>query len=116
MPVPIEFSTEYVEANSPEDAQLFRPFLRSREPFRSLFENNPWLLPPDLSEPLPWGTGRYWDTTVARKHPYWKRIDLPVATKDIHRLREDFARWGYCLIEDALSPEQCRAFGSVCRR
>jgi hypothetical protein len=36
-----------------------------------MHRNNPWLAPPDMREPLEWGTGRYWDTTVARKHPYW---------------------------------------------
>ena len=61
MKVPVEFTTEYVESNSSNEQQLFRDFLRSGEPFRSIMENNPWLMPPDIKKPLEWGTGRYWD-------------------------------------------------------
>merc|ERR1712080_605412 len=52
------------------------------------------------------GRGFFYDTTVARKHPYWKHRDLPQPTKDISRMRRDIEDWGYCLIEDALSKEQ----------
>ena len=48
MKVPIEFTEEYVEENSPHDQQIYRDFLRSGEPFRSIFKNNPWLMPPDI--------------------------------------------------------------------
>ena len=57
MKVPIEFTEEYVEENSPDDQQIYRDFLRSGEPFRSIFKNNPWLMPPDIKKPLEWGTG-----------------------------------------------------------
>ena len=110
MKVPIEFTEEYVEENSPHDQQIYRDFLRSGEPFRSIFENNPWLMPPDIKKPLEWGTGMYWDTTVARKHDYWKEFDLPKATKDIKQMRKDIKEWGFCLIEDAMSKEQCDRF------
>ena len=110
MKVPIEFTEEYVEENSPDDQQIYRDFLRSGEPFRSIFENNPWLMPPDIKKPLEWGTGMYWDTTVGRKHDYWKEFDLPKATKDIKQMRRDIKEWGFCLIEDAMSKEQCDRF------
>ena len=110
MKVPIEFTEEYVEENSPHDQQIYRDFLRSGEPFRSIFKNNPWLMPPDIKKPLEWGTGMYWDTTVGRKHDYWKEFDLPKATKDIKQMRRDIKEWGFCLIEDAMSKEQCDRF------
>ena len=46
---------------------------------------------------------------MARKHPYWKAVDLPLPTKDLGQLREDFYRWGYCLVEDGTSPQQTAA-------
>ena len=110
MKVPVEFTEEYVEENSPQDQQIYRDFLRSGEPFRSIFKNNPWLMPPDIKKPLEWGKGMYWDTTVARKHDYWKEFDLPKATKDIKQMRRDIKEWGFCLIEDAMSKEQCDRF------
>jgi hypothetical protein len=110
MKVPIEFTEEYVEENSPHDQQIYRDFLRSGEPFRSIFKNNPWLMPPDIKKVFEWGKGMYWDTTVARKHDYWKEFDLPKATKDIKKMRRDIKEWGFCLIEDAMSKEQCDRF------
>ena len=110
MKVPIEFTEEYVEENSPDDQQIYRDFLSSGEPFRSIFKNNPWLMPPDIKKPLEWGTGMYWDTTVGRKHDYWKEFDLPKATKDIKQMRRDIKEWGFCLIEDAMSKDQCDRF------
>ena len=110
MAVPNEFTQQAVQARSPLDKQLYTDFLRSREPFNSMFESNPWLLPPDLKQPLEWGTGRYWDTTVARKHDYWKKFDLPVATKDIDQMRHDLREWGFCLVEDGMSEAQCDRF------
>lgn len=110
MTTPIEFTGEYVKAHSPEEDLLYAGFFNSGEPFRSMMKNNPWLRPPDVSKPLPWDTKRYWDTTVARKHPYWSGIKLPAPSKDIRTLREDLRAWGYCLIEDGLSEAQCEAF------
>ncbi len=72
MSIPHEFTAEAVRDLSQDGDRLYLGFLRSGEPFRSMFEANPWLIPPDMSKPLECGTGRYWDTTVARKHDYWK--------------------------------------------
>ena len=58
MSLPIEFTSDHIAANSPQDAHLFRTSLRNSEPFKSLIENNPWLQPPDLKQPLGWGEGR----------------------------------------------------------
>ena len=110
MKEPIEFTTEHIADNSAKEDFIFRDFLSTKEPYESLYKNNPWMVPPDFRKPLEWGTGGYWDTTVARKHEYWKKFDLPEATKDIHQMRRDFKQWGFCLIEDAMSYEQCRAF------
>ena len=110
MSLPIEFTPDHIDANSPQEAHLFRGFLRSGEPFKSLIANNPWLQPPDLKQPLGWGEGQYWDTTVARKHNYWKDKNLPIATRDIHQMRRDFNEWGYCLIAEGLSRDQCNLF------
>ena len=62
--------------------------------------------PPKTGERLLWGEGKYYDTTVARKHTYWKDLSLPKPEKDIAQLRQDFHEWGYCLVEDGLSVEQ----------
>ena len=110
MKVPKEFTKKYVESNSPKEVHLFRDFLRAGEPYKSLFKNNPWLIPPDYKKPLQFGTGMYWDTTVARKHDYWKDIGLPQATKDIKQMRKDIKEWGYCLIEEAMSKRQYKNF------
>jgi ectoine hydroxylase-related dioxygenase (phytanoyl-CoA dioxygenase family) len=108
--IPNEFTEAVVQANSPREAQLYSDFLRCGEPWKSMYRNNPWLLPPDMGKPLEWGTGRYWDTTVARKHPHWKHYELPVATQDIQRMRRDLREWGFCLIEEGLSRAQCVRF------
>lgn len=103
--VPPEFTREAVATNSPKEDQLFHDFWRSGEPFRSMHAANP-SMNVDLSKPLEWGKGYYYDTTVPHKHPYWKNHDLPRPTKDIARMRCDIKEWGYCLIESALSEEQ----------
>ena len=110
MTIPNEFTEAVVKADSPPEKQLYTDFLRCGEPWKSMYRNNPWLVPPDVRKPLEWGTGRYWDTTVARKHPHWKNQDLPVATKDIHRVRRDLKKWGFCLVEEGLSEAQCTRF------
>ena len=110
MTVPNEFTEAAVKTNSPREKQLYSDFLRCGEPWKSMYRNNPWLLPPDMRKPLEWGTGRYWDTTVARKHPHWKSQGLPVATKDIQQMRRDLGDWGFCLVEEGLSEAQCTRF------
>ena len=134
--IPEEFLPENVAARSPENEQLQdAKWFASGEPFRSMHANNPWLKPPvggngvratrpdgSLTErfqcPL-FDSGRnasggglngtpYYDTTVARKHEYWKQFnDLPIETKDIYQARKDLDKYGYCLIEDGMSNAQC---------
>lgn len=105
--IPSEFTPEAVEAASVEAFVPYRAFLESGEPYLSIFINNPWLMPPKDDESLQWGQGWYYDTTVASKHEYWRDIALPTPTKDLQRLRHDLHEWGFCLIEDGLSAEQC---------
>jgi ectoine hydroxylase-related dioxygenase (phytanoyl-CoA dioxygenase family) len=109
MSIPEEFTREAVAAASQNVEAPYRDFVTSGEPYRSLVRENPWMTPPKRGEAIVWGEGRYYDTTVASKHPDWKDEDLPEPTRDIHRLRRDFREWGYCLIKDATSPAQTRA-------
>ncbi|MYB39265.1 MAG: hypothetical protein F4Y26_18140 [Gammaproteobacteria bacterium] len=134
--IPSEFLAENVAALSDDASQLQDArWFRSGEPFRSMHRNNPWLKPPvggnGLRAERPEGSltkrfhcplfeaGRsaeggglngtpYYDTTVPRKHDYWRRFDdLPRETKDIHKARRDLDKYGFCLIEDAMSEFQC---------
>jgi hypothetical protein len=108
--IPVEFTAEHLEE------QKFNPncrdFLRSKEPYASMLRNNPWLMPPDPSKPLDWGSGHYYDTTTGDQHPYWKDQPLPKPTKDLSSLYRDLEQWGFCLIEDALSATQLKAIRS----
>jgi hypothetical protein len=108
MAIPAEFSREAVAAAAEQSAPPWASFLASGEPWRSILKHNPWLRPPRPEEPLEWGKGWYYDTTVARKHPYWRDQGLPTPTRDLGRLRDDLWRWGFCLIRDGLSAEQTR--------
>ena len=112
MAIPAEFTETSVAAAASDIQVPYKDFVTSAEPFRSLLANNPWLKPPKQGSKLRWGEGRYYDTTVARKHAYWKNKELPRPTKEIHQLREDFHLWGYCLIEEATSVDQNRALYS----
>lgn len=107
MSVPLEFTPESVEANSNEDDTPYKDFLKTGEPYASIMKNNPWIRLPKAGSDLEWDKGWYFDTTVARKHPYWKDKGLPEATKDIRQMRKDFLTWGFCLIEDGTSEDQC---------
>ena len=104
-----EFTQEYIDKNSPDKDKLFKQFLDSQEPYTSIFKNNPWLLPPDFKKPLESGD-HFWNTTVGRKHPYWKNQNLPKPTKEIKQIRKDFKKWGYALIEEGMSKKQCKVF------
>ena len=105
-PIPPEFSEKVIAATSDSAATPYRNFVHSREPYQSLYEANPNMRPPKTGERLLWGEDKYYDTTVARKHAYWKDLSLPKPEKDIAQLRQDFHEWGYCLVEDGLSVEQ----------
>ena len=39
----------------------------------------------------------------------WDGVDLPEPTADVNQLRADMADWGYCLVKEAVSPEQLEA-------
>ena len=107
--VPEEFTVEGVAAASVDAVVPHAAWLHSGEPYVSIFSHNTWLLPPQAGAELEWGAGWYYDTTVARRHEYWRDIELPAPTKDLHQLRRDLHRWGYCLIEEGLSAPQCAA-------
>ena len=107
MAIPAEFTPEAIASASEEAFTPYRDFLTSGEPYRSLIRNNPWTRPPGAHDTLEWGKGWYYDTTVGRKHPHWRDTILPRETKDLRQLRRDLFDWGYCLIEDGVSPEQC---------
>ena len=106
--VPVEFGHDAVRAASVDGVRPYSSFLHSGEPYASIFTSNPWLLPPKAGAALEWGKGWYYDTTVARKHDHWQDIALPTPTKDLHQLRHDLYEWGFCLIEDGLSADQCQ--------
>ena len=111
--VPNEFDPVDVASKSAPELQMYHAEVTSKEPMKSILENNPeiYFVPPKRSSE--WGTwefkpGSYYDTTTGSKHAYWKSIDLPQPSRDIEQLRRDFLKWGYCKICDALSLEQVR--------
>ena len=90
---------------------MYRAENSSTEPMKSVLENNPEIYFVEPKRGADWGNweykpGSYYDTTTGDKHEYWRDHDLPRPTKDIDRLRHDFVTWGYCMVEDALSPSQ----------
>jgi len=107
MTVPQEFTPEAIAAASANAFAPYKPFHTSGEPYRSLLRNNPWTRVPGPKDVLEWGKGWYYDTTVARKHAHWRDVALPCATKDAAQLRRDFYEWGYCLIDEGVSAQQC---------
>ncbi len=109
--VPQEFDPENVRARSAPESRMYHEAVTTREPMASALANNPeiYFVPPKRSSE--WGQweyrpGSYYDTTIGAKHPAWKDVDLPVATRDIDRLRRDFVEWGYCKIDGAIVPDQ----------
>ncbi|MGK0340059.1 MAG: ectoine hydroxylase-related dioxygenase (phytanoyl-CoA dioxygenase family), partial [Candidatus Azotimanducaceae bacterium] len=109
--IPVEFDPAHIAASANSEAQMYRAELASKDPMKSVLEDNPeiyFVAPKRSSEWGQWAfkPGSYYDTTIGSKHPYWKDADLPKATKDIKRLRADMLKWGYCKIEDALSEDQ----------
>ena len=109
--VPVEFNPGHVAQKSVADQHMYRKELAAKDPMPSVLDANPeiFFVPPKRSSE--WGQwdfkpGSYYDTTIGSKHPYWKDKDLPVATKDIDRLRADMLNWGYSKIESAVATEQ----------
>ncbi len=109
--VPAEFNPANVAAQAAPDAAMYHQELSFKDPMKSVLEANPeiYFVPPKRSSE--WGQwefkpGSYYDTTIGSKHDHWKDQDLPVATKDIERLRSDMLSWGYCKIDSALSADQ----------
>lgn len=109
--VPNEFDPVDIASKSAPELQMYHAEATSKEPMKSVLENNPeiYFVPPKRSSE--WGTwefkpGSYYDTTTGAKHAYWQSIDLPQPSKDIEQLRQDFLKWGYCKIADALAPDQ----------
>jgi len=109
--VPQEFDPANVAASAAVQAPMYLAELASKDPMALVLEANPeiYFVPPKRSSE--WGQwefkpGSYYDTTTGSKHAHWQDIDLPVATKDIQRLRADMLSWGYCKIEDAVAPAQ----------
>lgn len=106
MTIPRTFSREAVAQASKNVPTPYQDFVHSHEPYRSLLKANPWLAVPKSGASLVWGEARYYDTTIARKHPDWRRAKLPQPTQEMDQLRRDFYDWGYCLIQDGLSRAQ----------
>lgn len=109
--LPPEFDPAYIASKATAESQMYQAELSAKDPMASVLECNPdiYFVPPKRSSE--WGqwafkAGAYYDTTTGSKHSYWSDKDLPVATKDIDRLRSDMLTWGYCKIEDAVIPEQ----------
>ena len=109
--IPEEFDPAHIAVRSAPESQMYHLQRSSREPMKSVLENNPdiYFVPPKRGSE--WGEwefrkGAYYDTTTGSKHAHWQNEDLPRASKDIDVLRGDLLKWGYCKIEDALSHEQ----------
>lgn len=109
MTLPPAFTAEAVARAREAAAELpsYRAFHGSGEPYRSLLRHNPWMRVPKPGEALEWDAGWYYDTTVGRRHPDWKHVALPRPSQDVGVLQRDFVEWGYCLIDQGLSPGQC---------
>ncbi|MFT5531045.1 MAG: ectoine hydroxylase-related dioxygenase (phytanoyl-CoA dioxygenase family) [Candidatus Poriferisodalaceae bacterium] len=110
----MEFNPAYIESQSSPELHMYRTAVTSQEPMKSVLENNPeiYFVPPRGGDN--WGSwefkpGSYYDTTTGSKHPAWEDKVLPKPTKDIAQLRSDLVDWGYCLVEDAIAPEQVQA-------
>lgn len=109
--IPAEFNPDYIASKSATESQMYHAEVTSKEPMKSVLENNPeiYFVPPKRSSD--WGNwefkpGSYYDTTTGSKHAYWQDKDLPRPNKDIGQLRQDMLKWGYCMVEDALSSQQ----------
>jgi ectoine hydroxylase-related dioxygenase (phytanoyl-CoA dioxygenase family) len=124
-PVPWEFTPEAVEASREGAYEPYKAEMKENNSLPATFmQNNPWLATPAPGTDLVFGEfyeegsefegypKKYYDTLPMDEHPYYKDLDYPKPTKDIQRLRHDLYDWGFCLIEDAMTPEQTERFRS----
>ncbi len=109
--VPNEFDPADIALKSGVEVQMYQTEHALKDPMRSVLEDNPeiYFVPPKRKHE--WGqwefkSGAYYDTTRGAKHPYWCNEDLPRPSKNIDRLRSDLLRWGYCMVEQALTETQ----------
>ena len=109
--IPRDFDPQLIAEQSAQERRIYQAENASKEPMASVLDNNPeiYFVPPQRRSD--WGNwefkpGSYYDTTIGAKHPYWQDYDLPRATTDIDRLRDDLVRWGYCKVKAAMSPAQ----------
>ena len=109
--IPREFDPQLIAEQSAQERRIYQAENASKEPMASVLANNPeiYFVPPQRRSD--WGNwefkpGSYYDTTIGAKHPYWQDYDLPRATTDIDRLRDDLVRWGYCKVKAAMSAAQ----------
>ena len=122
--VPAQFTEEYVKANSPVEEQLYSSLLKSGQPYKSIYRSNyhtsakyGFVNRPVAKD----GTLRgrpetpgldlldqdlYYNSQGAAQAYWATNGPLPAPTKDIHQLRRDMKRYGYCLVEEALSVAQ----------
>lgn len=121
MTIPKEFDAGYVAENSPVEEQLYTAFLKSGEPYRSLYKrdyhgsaragygHDPKSVDGGPTPGLDLNDDEVYYNTSGSASDYWKDYDLPAPTQDIKALRADLKEWGYCLIKDALSPDQYKS-------
>jgi len=107
--IPPEFLAENVNANSPEDEQLYTHLLKENGPLQRFTEQGL------VFTPSPTGDNNgvdldddslYYNTQGSAREYWEKNGPIPSPTKNIKQLRNDFREFGYCLIEEALSKEQ----------
>ena len=122
---PWEFTPEAVEASREGAFEPYKSEMRANNALPATFlQNNPWLATPEPGSELVFGEfyepgsefegypKKYYDTLPMEEHPYYKDLEYPKPTKDIQRLRHDLYDWGFCLIEDAMTPAQTERFRS----
>lgn len=123
-PIPPEFTRDHIASRSGKSrpGALYTDFVNCGEPFTTTMRKN---YHPGAKEgfgvtledarkyantPSPGlnleDDDLFYNTASGIVEEYWRDVDLPKPTKDIDKLREDLKKWGYCLVEDGLSPAQ----------